>query len=178
MKKIGTLMIVALAFGAVATEARAQFDSPFAGREEVTYQAFFPSDKIKGYLGNGPLNGISWTHRLTQPPSVGLGRTLFVDWATTGGQNTRNFLAGGLGVQSKAQLGTEGTTLNLGGGVGWYGTFGNNTTFDPGRKNGPLARVTAGLHITGNFIIEGAYFRSLRAGDGVEGTGLKVGFKF
>lgn len=177
MNKIGTLFISALALGG-ASGAHAQVNSGFGGREELTYQAFYPSDKVKTYLGNGPLNGISWTHRLTEPPSVGLGRTLFLDWATTGGQSTRNFLAGGLGVQSQAKLGTEGTTLNLGGGVGWYGTFGNNSTFDPGRKNGPIARVTAGLHVTGNLILEGAYFRSLRAGDGVEGTGLRVGFRF
>ena len=103
------LSLLALSLG-LSSSAWAQFDSPFAGREEVTYQAFFPTGAIKSYLGNGPLNGLSWTHRLTQPPSVGLGRTLFVDWATTGGATTRNFLAGGLGVQSKATLGTEGTT--------------------------------------------------------------------
>lgn len=176
MNKIGTLFISTLALGA-ASGAQAQINSGFGGREELTYQAFYPSGSIKNYLGNGPLSGLSWTHRLTQPPSVGLGRTLFVDWASTGGQSSRNFLAGGLGLQSQAKLGTEGTTLNIGGGVGWYGTYGNQT-FDPGRRNGPIARVTAGLHVTGNLILEGAYFRSLRAADGVEGTGIRVGFRF
>ena len=177
MTILNSLFGLALALGA-ASAAHAQFDSPFSGREEVTYQAFFPSGSIRSYLGNGPLNGISWTHRLTQPPRIGLGRTLFLDWATTGGETTRNFVAGGLGVQSRMSLGTEGTQAIFGGGLGWYGTFGNNTTFDPGRKSGPLVRLTAGLHVTGNFILEGAYFRSISTGNGIEGTGLRVGVKF
>jgi hypothetical protein len=178
MNKITSLVTVALALGA-SSQALAQWsDTRFAGREEVSYQAFFPTGSVKSYLGNGPLNGLSWTHRLTQPPSIGLGRTLFVDWAGTGGDTPRNFLAGGLGVQSQSRLGTEGTTLNLGGGVGWFGTFRSGSGFDPGRKNGPMARVTAGLHVTGNLIIEGAYFRSLRSEDGLEGTGLRIGLRF
>jgi hypothetical protein len=178
MNKITILVTVALALGA-SSQAQAQWsDSGFGGREEVSYQAFFPAGKVKSYLGNGPLNGISWTHQLTPPPSVGLGRTLFLDWAGTGGDTPRNFLAGGLGVQSQLKLGTEGTTANIGGGIGWYGTFRSNSGFDPGRQSGAVARITAGLRVTGNLIIEGAYFRSLKASDGLEGTGLRIGLRF
>lgn len=172
MKHIG--IVLSLVLLGIASEARADI----GGREEVSYLSFFPSGAQKTYFGSGPHGGISWTHRLTQPPSLGLGRTLFVDYANTGGNNSRNFLTGGLGVQSATSLGTEGTTLNLGAGVGYYGTYLSNGVYDPGKQNGLLVRLTAGVQVTGNIILEADYYKALRESRGLEGTALKVGVRF
>lgn len=176
--KVQIFLAASVAVLSLASGAQAQWSGDRSGREEVTYQAFFPSGPLRSYFGNGPHSGISWTHRLTQPPSLGLGRTLFVDYVTTGGTNSRNFLTGGLGLQSALRLGTEGTTLNLGAGLGYYGTFVSNGVFDPGRQSGVLARLTAGLQVTGNVIVEGAYFRALREDQALEGVGIRVGVRF
>lgn len=50
--------------------------------------------------------------------------------------------------------------------------------FDPGRQSRVVARITEGLRLRGNLIIVGAYFRSLNASDGLEGTGLRIGLGF
>jgi len=172
VKHIG--IVLGLALLGIASGARGDI----GGREEVSYLSFYPSGALKTYFGSGPHGGISWTHRLTQPPSLGLGRTLFLDYANTGGNNSRNFLTGGLGVQSATSLGTEGTTLNLGAGVGYYGTYISNGVFDPGKQNGLLVRLTAGLQLRGNLIVEGGYYKALRESGGLEGTALKIGVRF
>ena len=176
--KVPIFLAVGALVLAVPQVAQAQWSGDRSGREELSYQAFFPTGPLRSYFGDGPHSGFAWTHRLTQPPSLGLGRTLFVDYATTGGSNSRNFLTGGLGLQSALKLGTEGTTLNLGAGLGYYGTFVSNGVFDPGKQEGALVRLTAGLQVTGNVIVEGAYYRALREHNGLEGVGLRLGVRF